>query len=243
LLIDYISKLGANKNGMKTTKQSKVSEEIIESLPIAVYTCDKDGYITSYNNAAAILWGRNAELGKDHWCGSWKIFQLNGNPLKLEDCPMAIALKEGRPVNGVELIIERPDGSQRYVKPYPTPLFDSNGVLIGAVNMMEDITDRKMTDCYARNLIEATLDPLITIDIEGMITDVNEAMVKATDKPREGLIGTPLITYFVEPAKAREVYKEIFNKGYVMNSPLIIIDGVFTDVLLNVRFIRMKRVK
>jgi PAS domain S-box-containing protein len=86
---------------------------------------------------------------------------------------------------------------------------------------------------YARNLIEATLDPLITIDTDGVITDVNEAMVKATDKKRKELIGTHFITYFVEPEKAREVYKEIFKRGHVMNYPLTIIDGVFTDVLLN----------
>jgi len=86
---------------------------------------------------------------------------------------------------------------------------------------------------YARNLIEATLDPLITIDTDGIITDVNEAMVKATDKKREELIGTNLIVYFVEPEKAQEVYEEIFEKEHVMNYPITIKDGVFTDVLLN----------
>ena len=86
---------------------------------------------------------------------------------------------------------------------------------------------------YARNLIEATLDPLITINIEGKITDVNEAMVKATDKAREILIGTDLINYFVHPEEANKAFKEIFSKGHVMNYPLTIIDGVFTDVLLN----------
>jgi PAS domain S-box-containing protein len=86
---------------------------------------------------------------------------------------------------------------------------------------------------YARNLIETTLDPLIAIDTNGIITDVNQAMMKATDKNREELIGTNLITYFVDPEKARKVYKEIFIKGHVMNSPLTIIDGIFTDVLLN----------
>jgi len=86
---------------------------------------------------------------------------------------------------------------------------------------------------YARNLIEATLDPLITIGTDGMITDVNEAMIKATEVTREKLIGTHLTAYFVDKEKAREVYKEIFQKGFVMNFPLTIIDGVFTDVLLN----------
>ena len=86
---------------------------------------------------------------------------------------------------------------------------------------------------YARNLIEATLDPLITIDIHGKVMDVNEAMAKATDKTPEKLIGTNFINYFIEKEKAKEVYKEVFSKGYVMNYPLTIIDGILADVLLN----------
>jgi PAS domain S-box-containing protein len=86
---------------------------------------------------------------------------------------------------------------------------------------------------YARSIIEASLDPLVTINIEGIITDVNEAMVKATDKERLNIIGTQFISYFIETDKATEVYKDIFSKGFVLNYPLTIIDGVLTDVLLN----------
>ena len=86
---------------------------------------------------------------------------------------------------------------------------------------------------YARNLIEATLDPLITIDVNGIITDVNEAMVKATDKVREKLIGTRFSTYFIEEKKAQAIYREVFANEFVLNCPMTIIDGVTTDVLLN----------
>ncbi|HTB31316.1 MAG TPA: ATP-binding protein, partial [Bacteroidia bacterium] len=86
---------------------------------------------------------------------------------------------------------------------------------------------------YARSLIEATLDPLITIDVKGIITDVNEAMMKATDRTRENLIGTNFTTYFIETNKATKVYKEVYSKGFILNYPLTIIDGVLTDVLLN----------
>ena len=86
---------------------------------------------------------------------------------------------------------------------------------------------------YARSLIEATLDPLFTIDPNGNITDVNEAMVKATDKTREKLVGTNLSIYFVETEKANEIYKEVFSRGRILNYPLTIIDGMLTDVLVN----------
>lgn len=86
---------------------------------------------------------------------------------------------------------------------------------------------------YARNLIEASLDPLVTINADGKIMDVNEAMAKITDKKREKLIGTDFKDYFTDPEKAREVYQEVFAKGFVANYPLTIIDGILTHVLFN----------
>ena len=86
---------------------------LIESLPAAVYTCDAQGHITLYNQAAVALWGREPELGKDLWCGSHRIFRPDGTPLPVDECPMAVTLREGRPVRGEELIIERPDGTRR----------------------------------------------------------------------------------------------------------------------------------
>lgn len=91
----------------------------------------------------------------------------------------------------------------------------------------------KLFSVYARSLIEASLDPLITISTEGKITDVNKAMAKITGMPRQKLIDTDFSIYFTEPAKAIEVYKEVFAKGYVTNYPLTIIDGKLTEVLFN----------
>jgi PAS domain S-box-containing protein len=91
----------------------------------------------------------------------------------------------------------------------------------------------KLFSVYARSLIEASLDPLITISTEGKITDVNKAMVKITGIPRQKLIDTDFSIYFTESAKAIEVYKEVFAKGFVTNYPLTIIDGKLTEVLFN----------
>nr|WP_167400497.1 PAS domain S-box protein [Flavobacterium glaciei] len=88
---------------------------------------------------------------------------------------------------------------------------------------------------YARSLIEASLDPLITINPEGKITDVNEATVNITGMKRDGLINSDFFNYFTEKQKAREVYQEIFEKGSVSDSPLTLKhkDGKLTDVLFN----------
>src|SRR5205807_1647189 len=101
--------------------------------------------------------------------------------------------------------------------------------------VVEPITedDSRVAQAYSRSLIEAALDPLVTISPEGKITDVNEASVKATGVPREKLIGTDFSDYFTEPQKAREGYKQVFAKGFVSDYPLTIRDkkGKLTDVL------------
>jgi PAS domain S-box-containing protein len=120
--------------------------ELTDALPVAVYTTDADGRITHFNEAAASLWGRRPVLGEDRWCGSWRLFQTDGTPLPHDQCPMALALKEDRPVRGLDAIAMRPDGSHFHFAPYPTPLHDDDGELVGAVNVLVDITDRKAAE-------------------------------------------------------------------------------------------------
>ncbi len=119
---------------------------LIESLPAALYTCDVEGRVTLFNQAAAGLWGREPALGKDLWCGSWRIFDPSGLPVALEDCPMAVAMRTGQPVRGREIVIERPDGTRAHVLPYPDLLRDAAGTVIGAINMLVDLTDRRQAE-------------------------------------------------------------------------------------------------
>jgi PAS domain S-box-containing protein len=119
---------------------------LVFALPAAVYTTDREGRITLFNDQAAQLWGRRPDLGKDLWCGSWRIFRPDGTPLPHEQCPMAVALHEGRSVRGQEIVVERPDGSRVCVLPHPEPLRDAAGEVVGAVNMLVDITDRKRAE-------------------------------------------------------------------------------------------------
>jgi PAS domain S-box-containing protein len=119
-------------------------EELIWALPAAVYTTDAVGNITFYNTAAAELWGSEPELGTSKFFGSWRRYWQDGRPMEHEDCPMAVTLRTGKPVQGVEAVGERPDGTRVPFISYPTPLHDSAGRLIGAVDMLVDITERKM---------------------------------------------------------------------------------------------------
>lgn len=116
---------------------------IIDTLPVAAYAIDVQGRLVYFNPAAAALAGREPQIGADRWCVSWKLFQANGAPLPHDECPMAIALKERRELRGVEAILERPDGGRCWIEPYPTLLYDDDGEVTGAVNVLVDITERK----------------------------------------------------------------------------------------------------
>src|SRR6476646_6434838 len=125
----------------------------IENSHDAIYTCEPRGFIKTYNKAAATLWGREPDVGKDLWCGSWKIYDKNGGDLSKEKHPMAIALKEGRLVKGDGLIVQRPDGSCRHINSYSSPLVDANGRLDGVVSLLieisvQEIKERKNQEKY-----------------------------------------------------------------------------------------------
>jgi PAS domain S-box-containing protein len=122
-------------------------------------------------------------------------------------------------------------------------MLKDDGHVVGTLSSGEDITDRKYVDelrtasFYTRSLIETSLDILITINVEGKITDVNEAAVKATGIPRGGLIGSDFSSYFTEPDKARSGYEQVLsgNYGYVKDYPLSLkhTSGLVMDVLYN----------
>jgi len=136
-----------------TPQTEQRCRDILQALPAAIYTTDADGMITFYNEAAVALAGREPRLGSDSWCVTWKLFWPDGTPLPHDQCPMAQALKEDRPIRGVEAIAERPDGSRVSFRPYPTPIHDDTGKLIGAVNMLIDITDQKADEARLKLLM------------------------------------------------------------------------------------------
>lgn len=126
----------------------------LDALGVAVYTTDSDGRITFFNAAAADFWGRRPAVGEE-WCGSLRLLFIDETPMRHDECPMAITLKEGRPVRGSQAIAVRPDGSNVSFMAYPTPLFDDGGELIGAVNVLVDITERHRAEQAVRAAADA----------------------------------------------------------------------------------------
>ena len=128
-------------------------QELLAAIPAAIYTTDAEGKITYYNEAAVEFAGRRPIIGSDEWCVSWKLYWPDGTPLPHDQCPMALALKENRPIRGKEAIAERPDGSRIPFIPFPTPLHDADGKLIGAINMLVDVSERKQAETQQRVLM------------------------------------------------------------------------------------------
>jgi PAS domain S-box-containing protein len=152
---------------------------LLEILPAAVYTTDAAGRITFYNQAAVEMAGRRPELGKDEWCVTWRLYWPDGTPMRHDEYPMAVALREGRAVRGAEAIAERPDGSRVPFVPYPTPLFDASGTLIGAINMLVDISERKRAEGVLQQLND-TLEERI----EARTRQIRETFTKLYESER-----------------------------------------------------------
>ena len=158
--------------------------QFLEALGVAVYTTDAEGHITFFNEAAADLWGRRPDIG-ERWCASWKLYWPDGRPMRHEECPMAIALKEERSVRGHEGVAERPDGTRAAFIPYPTVVFDANGTLIGAINVLIDVTERHRAQeaLDAANAVKDEFLGLVSHELRTPVTTIfgNARLLQGTD--------------------------------------------------------------
>jgi PAS domain S-box-containing protein len=127
--------------------------ELLAAIPAAIYTTDAAGKVTYYNEAAVELAGRRPTIGSDHWCVTWKMYWPDGSPLPHDQSPMAVALREGRPIRGKEAVAERPDGTRVPFIPFPTPLRDASGKIVGAINMLIDVSERRQAESQQRVLL------------------------------------------------------------------------------------------
>jgi PAS domain S-box-containing protein len=128
-------------------------QELIAAVPAAIYTTDAEGKITYFNQAAVELVGCTPTIGNDEWSATWKLYHPNGTPLPYDQSPMPIALKEGGAIRNAEAVAERPDGTRVPFIPYPTPLRDGSGKIIGAINMLVDVSERKQAETQQRVLL------------------------------------------------------------------------------------------
>ncbi len=224
--------------------------QIVQNLPAAVYSTDAAGRITFYNDAAASLWGRRPKLGEDWWCGSWRLYWPNGTPMGHDECPMAVTLKIGKAVRGSEAIAERPDGTRYPFLAYPTPLRDANGQLLGAVNMLVDISERKRNEEAARHyaaIVESSDDAIVSKDVNGVITSWNTGAQRLFGYTSQEAVGKP-VTMLIPADRHDEEPRilERIRRGERIDHYETVRqrkDGSFVDISLTVSPIRDLRGK
>jgi two-component system CheB/CheR fusion protein len=173
--------------------------EILEALPVAVYMTDAEGRITFYNQAAVDLWGRGPKLGIDCWCGSWRLYWPDGRPMAHDECPMSLAIKEGRPIRDAEAVLERPDGTRIPFRPYPTPLKDASGRVIGAINLLIDATNLKDAEIESARLaaiVVSSDDAIIGKTLDGRITSWNAGATRIFGYQADEMIGQSSLVSF-----------------------------------------------
>ena len=166
----------------------------------------RQGRIVYFNEAAATLWGWRPKLHSDQWCGSWRLFRPDGTPLPHDQCPMAIALKEGKPNRGSEAVAERPDGTRVPFMAFPTPFHDEAGILIGAVNVLVDMSERQRAERVSRHLVaivESSDDAIISKDLNGRIASWNKSAERLFGYTEAEVVGKP-IAILIPPERLDE---------------------------------------
>lgn len=187
--------------------------DMVDNLSAAVYATDAEGHLTYYNEAAAQFWGFRPELGVAQWCGSWGLYWPDGRPLPYDECPMALTLKEGRPVRGFEVVAERPDGIRVPFMPFPSPIFDISGRLIGGVNLLVDITQRKQAELNNQRLIaiiEGSDDAIISKDLNSIVTSWNRGAERIFGYSQDEMVGESITT--IIPAERLDEEQTILEK-------------------------------
>ncbi len=140
---------------------------VLDALPAPAYVTNASGTVTHFNDACINFSGRTPRAGEDKWCVTWRLFTEQGDALPHDQCPMAQAIQQKKPMRGAVAIALRPDGSKATFKPFPTPLLDGDGNLLGAVNVFLDLTLEsrivellRQARVYRRRAARATDDKL-----------------------------------------------------------------------------------
>ncbi|MGQ0588055.1 MAG: PAS domain S-box protein [Sphingosinicella sp.] len=154
--------------------------ETLETLDAPIYVTDAEGWVTSFNSACIDFVGRTPVPGQDRWCVTWRLYTEQGDQLPHDCCPMAVAIREARPVRNVVAVAERPDGTRVMFLPHPTPIFDVDGALTGAVNLLVDVTDRRQAEALdvqaarCRRLAQSLTDTRTVETLSAMAAEYEE---------------------------------------------------------------------
>jgi diguanylate cyclase (GGDEF)-like protein/PAS domain S-box-containing protein len=238
--VDYVTAMVEDITERKkaedaTRAAAQYSRSLIEASLDPLVTISPEGKVTDVNTATEQVTGVNRIelIGSD-------FADYFTDPGKAREGYQQV-FSEGF-VTDYPLAIRHASGKVTDVLYNASVYRDDTGNVLGVFAAARDVTERmkaeeatKAASQYSRSLIEASLDPLVTISPEGKVTDVNTATEQVTGVNRTELIGSDFADYFTDPDKAREGYQQVFSEGYVTDFPLAIrhASGKVTDVLYN----------
>jgi len=205
---------------------------VVEFSGEAIFSSTLDGTVTSWNPAAERLFGYTGEemVGKSDDV-------LSPADRAGENAAILGTVRAGERVETFETIRVRKGGREFDASLCLAPIRTADGTVIGTAVVAHDVTRQKEAADLARSMIESSLDSLVAISPEGMITDANEATTRVTGVPREQLIGTSFSQYFTEPEKAEQIYQQVFTQGMAVDYPLTLLrrngHDTHTEVLYN----------
>jgi diguanylate cyclase (GGDEF)-like protein/PAS domain S-box-containing protein len=236
--------LAENKQTEIALRESHAqAHSLLNSMVEGAYGVDMNGNCTFVNQSFLNILGyENADevMGK-YIHGLIHYSRPDGGHYPAKECRMYAAYQRNEEINVDDEVFWRKDGTSVQVVYWSAPIV-TDGVMMGAIATFMDITERKKAEAalkeaalYARSLLEASLDSLVTISFEGKTTDINAATEKVTGVDRSNLIGSDFSSYFTDPEKARKGYEKVLSQGSVKDYPLSIrhVSGDVTDVLYN----------
>jgi PAS domain S-box-containing protein len=186
----------------------------LDAIPGAVYVCDHDGWLVLYNTEAAELWGRAPVLGGrgERFCGSHRLFLVDGTPLPHEDCPMAAAVRTGTTTRNAEVMIERPDGSRFIALVHIRALRDLHGNIQGAINCFQDISAHKAMEEEVRrknrdleDFFENSAIGLHIVSGEGIVLRANKAELDLLGYRAEEYVGRHIAEFHADAPVIGEI--------------------------------------
>jgi PAS domain S-box-containing protein len=186
---------------------------MLQVLPIAAYQTNANGWIEFYNDAAAELWGWRPELNGSRWCGFSRSFLPDGRPLDSADSATAICLRDGRSVQGLQSLVERPDGTRISISSNSTQLRNSSGRVNGAITVMMDISDQARRAIDVQRLaaiVEGSEDAIISKTLDGRVTFWNSGAERIFGYTADEMIGRSIAS--IVPFNLQEDERKIFAK-------------------------------